>query len=258
MAISRFSKRALALMVLFAFLAMGLMAGNQILMFKEFQVGLEQLAADAADPAMEDSPQPGDKFSDLLNGVQAKQWQLFFPIMAGVLIILALFFWGLLRGSARQLTTSPSVRKQKSDTPARKAEPPTPKPNPAVDQRLYLYLVGLLQREGRLVDFLFEDLSPYEDSQIGAAVRPIHASCRQIIQKALAPKPVMDVEEGAPVTVEAGFDPSTIKLTGQVSGEPPFQGTLQHCGWRAAKLEVPTLSEKQNPQVIAPAEVEIS
>ncbi|MCD4755860.1 MAG: DUF2760 domain-containing protein, partial [Deltaproteobacteria bacterium] len=38
--------------------------------------------------------------------------------------------------------------------------------------------LGLLQREGRLIDFLQEDIEPYDDAQIGAAVREVHRGCR--------------------------------------------------------------------------------
>ena len=41
-------------------------------------------------------------------------------------------------------------------------------------------MLAALQREGRLVDFLQEDLSSYEDSQIGAAVRNIHTGCKRL------------------------------------------------------------------------------
>lgn len=38
-------------------------------------------------------------------------------------------------------------------------------------------MLALLQRDGRLVDFLEEDVSSYPDGQLGAAVRSIHSSC---------------------------------------------------------------------------------
>jgi hypothetical protein len=33
------------------------------------------------------------------------------------------------------------------------------------------------------VDFLEEDLSSYPDGQLGAAVRSIHTSCRQVLDR---------------------------------------------------------------------------
>lgn len=127
----------------------------------------------------------------------------------------------------------------------------------AQDQRMFLYLMSLLQREGRLMDFLSEDLSPFDDAQIGAAVRGVHESCKKVVEKNLAPKPVVDKEEGTSITVEPGFDPGSIKLVGNVSGDPPFPGVLRHRGWQAKKTELPALSGTRDASIIAPAEVEI-
>lgn len=126
------------------------------------------------------------------------------------------------------------------------------------EKRLLLYLFAILQREGRLMDFFAEDLTPFEDGQIGAAVRSIHENCKKIVTKTLSPKPVIDQEEGSTVSVPPGFDPSSIKLIGNVSGDPPFSGILRHRGWQANKAEIPTLSSTQNAAIISPAEVEIS
>ncbi len=57
--------------------------------------------------------------------------------------------------------------------------------------------------------------------------------------------------------VDAGFDPSRIRLVGNVTGEPPFTGTLKHHGWRTARVALPALSGAQDPSVVAPAEVEL-
>ncbi len=127
----------------------------------------------------------------------------------------------------------------------------------ARDQRLFLNLISVLQREGRLIDFFAEDLDSFEDAQIGAAVREIHASCRRVVEKRLGLKPVIQSMEGETVTVDPGFDPGTIKLVGNVSGDPPFTGLLRHRGWQAGRMEMPTFSGDQDPGVISPAEVEI-
>ena len=42
-----------------------------------------------------------------------------------------------------------------------------------------LRVLAVLQRDGRLVDFLEEDIDAYADAQIGAAVRDIHRGCRK-------------------------------------------------------------------------------
>jgi len=134
-------------------------------------------------------------------------------------------------------------------TPA--APPPAPRPADGA-----LRLLGLLQEQGRLVDFLEEDLTPYPDDQIGGAVRAIHEGCRKALHAQFALEPVLRGAEGEDVTVDAGFDAAEVRLTGNVAGAPPFRGVLRHGGWRVTAAALP---ERQgiDPRVIAPAEVEI-
>jgi hypothetical protein len=120
-----------------------------------------------------------------------------------------------------------------------------------------LRLLALLQREGRLLDFLLEDVQPYTNEQVGAAVRDIHANCRKAIQEHLVLEPVLKDSEGATVQVSAGFDPSAVRLTGNVTGQPPFQGTLQHHGWRVKEIKLAPPPEGQDEFVLQPAEVEL-
>lgn len=117
-------------------------------------------------------------------------------------------------------------------------------------------LLSLLQRKGRLVDFLQEDLSLYDDAQIGAAVRGVHEGCKSVLSEHVRLRPVLDSEEGSPVTVPVGFDPAEIQITGDVRGEPPFRGTLRHRGWRIERIDLPLKTSAEN-RVLAPAEVEI-
>ena len=125
------------------------------------------------------------------------------------------------------------------------------------EKRLFVHLLGLLQREGRLMDFLQEDLSQYEDTQIGAAARSIHENCRKTVNRYLSPEPVFKQREGEAVEIAAGFDPRAVTLVGNVVGQPPFTGILRHRGWQLRSLSLPKLSETQHPDLIAPAEVEI-
>ena len=119
-------------------------------------------------------------------------------------------------------------------------------------------LLALLQRDGRLVDFLSEDIAPYQDEQIGAAVRELHASCRKALEQYVTLEPIIAGEEDRPVTVEEGFDPSSVKLVGNVTGRPPLRGLLRHRGWRVAQINLPSLPPQgAGREVVAPAEVEI-
>ena len=138
---------------------------------------------------------------------------------------------------------------------SRLKEPERPAPE-AFDRAIQM--LALLQRDGRLVDFLAENISAYPDTQLGAAVRSIHETCRQALDHYVKLEPVLDSEEDQPVTVQAGFDPAAIKLIGNVAGEPPVRGILRHKGWRVKEVNLPPLPQAASRIVVAPAEVELS
>jgi len=188
---------------------------------------------------------------------------LYWGALAVILSVTGLFLWLSLRVSMKrsvahsERTAEPTTpREQQKKTPAPKVR--EKKTSAQDDQRRALHLLCLLQREGRLVDFLEEDLKSYDDAQIGAAVRSIQENCQKSLNDYLALKAVIDQEEGEELTIEAGFDANAIKLTGNVTGEPPFKGILQHRGWQTSHFSLPALSGTQNPNIVAPAEVEIS
>lgn len=118
-------------------------------------------------------------------------------------------------------------------------------------------MLALLQRDGRLIDFLGEDISAYPDVQLGAAARTIHESCRKALEQYVKLEPILNSEEDQPVTVQS-FDPAAIKLLGNVTGQPPIRGVLRHKGWQVKDVNLPPLPQGSGRKVIAPAEVEIS
>lgn len=143
---------------------------------------------------------------------------------------------------------------------------PKPKPEPKVIEpepvapapdRTALQLLAILQREGRFVDFLQEDVSSFSDADIGAAARVVHEGCKRGLRDVLRLAPVRSEAEGAKVELPVGFDPSRTRVTGNVTGEPPFTGTLAHHGWRVDELALPELTSGHDPTIIAPAEVEL-
>lgn len=120
-----------------------------------------------------------------------------------------------------------------------------------------LAFLALLQREGRLVDFLRESLDGYQDADIGVAARDVHRGCRKVLEQHLKIEPVMPGAEEDKVNVPKGFDPAEVRLIGEAKGEPPFRGTLRHHGWRVVDAKLPTLADGVDRTVIAPAEVEV-
>jgi len=141
-----------------------------------------------------------------------------------------------------------------SALPAAERPPLANRPDP-VNAAQALHLLSLLQREGRLIDFCEEDLAGFSDAQVGAAARTVHDGCRKAVREAFTLIPVRAEPEGSPVTLAAGFDPRAVRLTGNVTGSPPFSGVLRHHGWKAAQIRMPAASGDST--VIAPAEVEL-
>lgn len=145
---------------------------------------------------------------------------------------------------------------------ARKAADKTTKKAPAPVMReagpeAALQLLALLQREGRFVDFLEEDVAAFPDAQIGAAARVVHEKCRAALREHFPLEPVRAEDEGARVTLEKGFDASRVRVVGNVVGEPPFTGALVHRGWRVREVRLPKMTEGHDPAIVAPAEVEL-
>lgn len=158
-------------------------------------------------------------------------------------------------GLAFRLLGNPSLAAQVAALAA-PAEPPAELP-PEKIHASGLAVLALLQREGRLVDFLQEDVASFGDAEIGAAARVVHAGSRKVLDQYLTLEPVLQDAEGATVTVPAGFNAERIRLTGNVSGQPPFRGALKHHGWVATSVRFPAGSSSLDPSVIAPAEVEL-
>lgn len=120
-----------------------------------------------------------------------------------------------------------------------------------------LVLLSLLQKEGRFIDFIEEEITGYTDQEVGAAARVVHAGCRRVLRQHLSIAPVREEAEGSSVTLMKGFDPASVRPTGNVVGEPPFTGSLVHRGWRAVEVRLPQVASSHDVHVLAAAEVEL-
>lgn len=173
----------------------------------------------------------------------------------GRLIAALRAFWKILTDADRAAAWRELSEGSQEAAPQQVAPPPpVPKDEFAADA---VYTLVLLQREGRLIDFLLEDVDQYQDAQIGAAVRQIHAGCRRVLDEHFAVAAVRGEGEGGSVEIPAGFDPSHVRLTGNVTGEPPFRGTLRHRGWRVTNVRLPERHAQLDPAIICPAEIEV-
>lgn len=120
-----------------------------------------------------------------------------------------------------------------------------------------LQLLGLLQQEARFVDFVQENITSHSDADIGAAVRVIHEGCRKVLKQHMDIEPVRSEPESSRINLPKGFDASSVRVSGNVVGEPPFTGILIHRGWRVSHIHLPRLTEGHDARVLAPAEVEL-
>lgn len=128
-----------------------------------------------------------------------------------------------------------------------------PKPSGAA-----LRMLALLQADSRLVDFLLEDISGASDEQIGQAVRKVQADAQTALKRYAVIETVLGGSDGDTVTVPKGFDPSAIRVVGNVTGEPPFTGQINHPGLRVKELRVSPPPEGADEFVLHPAEVQIA
>jgi hypothetical protein len=139
---------------------------------------------------------------------------------------------------------------------------PQPPPPPVEMPKLSdgaLQILQILQRDSRLIDFLMEDIASFADDQVGAAVRSIHTDCKAALTRHVTLAPVLDGVEGTPQKLDASKapDPNRVKLLGNVPASGKVAGgTLRHRGWLASSITLPPLG-KQNPAILAPAEIEI-
>ena len=137
----------------------------------------------------------------------------------------------------------------------------TPPPAPVVLKEATpdaaLQLLGLFQQEARFIDFIQEDVTAYSDTQVGAAVRVVHEGCKKVLTTHFDITPVRQEQESSRITLSKGFDPTAVRLTGNIVGEAPFTGTLVHRGWQVSKVKLPKLAKGHNVNIVAAAEVEL-
>jgi hypothetical protein len=139
----------------------------------------------------------------------------------------------------------------------RRPEPPPEVARESPSERA-TQLLALLQRDGRLIDFLMEDLSTYGDAQIGAGVRDVHAGCRRALDRYVTFEPILAGREGESIAVGSPVDPAAVHLVGNVTARPPLSGTLLHRGWRVQRIALPPLADPGARAIVAQAEIEVA
>ena len=188
------------------------------------------------------------------------------PISATALVLSLLILTLSLLQSPKSRTTpgrgSDAASPNRSAAPAAgpASAPVTIQPRAQTGNQVEAEVVAffaLLQEKGRLVDFLMEDITSYDDTHVGAAARVIHQGCRQVLQEHFNITAICESEEGSQVTVPAGYAKEQYRFVGKLSGDPPFTGTLIHKGWKTEFVKLPRIVQAQRLPAIAPAEVEL-
>jgi hypothetical protein len=166
--------------------------------------------------------------------------------------------WARFLGAGEPAPASEVAVAQSAPAPAATGYAPATSA-PAVDRApdAAVLLLSLLQSEGRFVDFVQQDLTAFSDADVGAVARVVNTGCRKVLRAHLQIEPIRPEPEGQAVTLEPGFDPSRVKLTGNVGGQGRLQGVLRHRGWHAANVQLPTLVDRAGSRVLCPAEVEM-
>jgi Domain of unknown function (DUF2760) len=159
------------------------------------------------------------------------------------------------------LMASLLIRGEKAERESR-TERGRPAPVPAEGNRAEAEIVSFLaifQERGRLIDFLMDDITTYDDAQVGAAARVVHQGCKAALQEHFRIGPIREESEGSSVTISAGYAADEYRLIGKLSGPGPFSGTLLHHGWKINSLNLPRLvrADPERLPTIAPAEVEL-
>jgi hypothetical protein len=157
-------------------------------------------------------------------------------------------------------TTAPEIKVVEKIVEVEKIVP-GPSPEPVVLKEstpdAALQLLSLLQKEARFVDFIKEDVTAYNDADVGIAARVVHEGCKKVIDEYFKLIPIRNEQEGDKIPLPKGFDAAAVRITGNIIGEPPFTGALIHKGWQATEIRLPKLTKEHNAKIIAPAEVEL-
>ena len=117
--------------------------------------------------------------------------------------------------------------------------------------------IMLLQKHARLIDFIYENIDDYSDEEIGAGARVVHQGCQKVFKEYIKIEPLHAQQEDSLVTLEEGFNTKEVKLTGNISGTPPFKGKLIHRGWKITQINLPQSTDTQSSLIVAPTEIEL-
>jgi Domain of unknown function (DUF2760) len=173
---------------------------------------------------------------------------------------LHLYFTGASLAIALGLLVAILLMRGEGTGPESRTETAKPMPVPAAsNQAEIVSFLATFQERGRLIDFVMDDITTYDDAQIGAAARVVHQGCKAALQEHFEIRPIREEGEGSSVTIAAGYPADEYRLIGKISGPGPFSGTLVHHGWKTDSVKLPRLVRVDPDRLptIAPAEIEL-
>jgi hypothetical protein len=192
----------------------------------------------------------------VLNGLLLVPATSVYTFLIAIVAFLVAILVSVLLFVARPKADSTAVPATVPPPPPITVPPPAPAANQAEGE--IAAFLALLQEKGRLVDFLMEDVTTYDDAQVGAAARVIHQGCKEVLREHFRITPVSVAQEGSQVTVPGEYAADEYRLIGKISGNPPFSGKLIHKGWKTDYVKLPRMAKSGRLPAIAPAEVEIA
>lgn len=167
----------------------------------------------------------------------------------------------------QMLTLSKS--KQPADTELiepEKVEQPAAATTTTVEQSCdaaVVQFVARLQEKGRLLDFIMDDITAYDNESVGAAARIVHQGCCEVMHDSFTIEPVFKGDEMASISLADNYDSHSYRLIGKVPESAPFEGQVLHRGWKTTRVNLPQVINTEDHidvarSIMAPADVEIN
>jgi len=175
---------------------------------------------------------------------------------------LHLYFTGASLAIALGLLVAILLTRGEGKRPESRTATARPMPVPAASNQAEAEIVSFLatfQERGRLIDFLMDDITTYDDARVGAAARVVHQGCKAALREHFKIRPIREESEGSSVTIAAGYPADVYRLIGKISGPGPFSGALVHHGWKTDSVKLPRIVRVDPGRLptIAPAEIEL-
>ena len=123
------------------------------------------------------------------------------------------------------------------------------------------HFLGILQEKGRFMDFVMDDITSYNNEQVGAAARVVHQGCSKVMSEYFSIVPLHEGAEGDSVVLQEGYNPAEYRPVGKLADGARIQGKITHRGWKATEIKLPRRAEtaagSEDRFVITPAEIDV-